>query len=222
MASNNLKQMGMKKYGFFIGIGLLLGMASAQAQTIPQLAEQIVLDTEKLASLKSILQDMYKAYAIINAGYTDIKNISQGTFNLHKAFLDALMAVSPAVQNYGRVVDIINAEYSIVAEYKAAYSQFSANGHFTVQELDYMNTVYTNLFNKSLSCLNELTMVITANQLRMADAERLRAIDRVYADITGQLSFLRTFNNNTSIQAIQRAREANDIRTLKSIYGITP
>jgi hypothetical protein len=210
----------MKKYGLLIGVGILLGSDVIQAQTIPQLAEQIVLDTEKLASLKSILQDMYKAYTIINAGYTDIKNISEGTFNLHKAFLDALMAVSPAVQNYGRVVDIINAEYSIVAEYKAAYSQFSADRHFTIQELDYMNTVYTNLFNRSLSCLNELAMVITANQLRMSDAERLRAIDRVYADITGQLSLLRTFNNNTSIQAIQRAREANDVGTLKSIYGI--
>jgi hypothetical protein len=210
----------MKKYCLLIGICLFVGSGAVQAQTIIQLAEQIVLDTEKLASLKSILQDMYKAYTIINVGYNDIKNISEGTFNLHKAFLDALMAVSPAVQNYGRVVDIINAEYSIVAEYKAAYSQFSADGHFTIQELDYINTVYTSLFNKSLSCLNELTMVITTNQLRMSDAERLRAIDRVYADITGQLSFLRTFNNTTSMQAIQRAREANDIGTLKSIYGI--
>jgi hypothetical protein len=216
-----MKKTNMKKYCLLIGMGLLLGAGDTQAQTIPQLVEQIVLDTEKLASLKSILQDMYKAYTIINAGYTDIKNISEGTFNLHKAFLDALLAVSPAVQNYGRVVDIINAEYAIVAEYKAAYSRFSADGHFTIQELDYMNTVYTNLFDQSLTCLNELTMVITANQLRMSDAERLRAIDRVYADITGQLSLLRTFNNNTSIQAIQRAREANDIGTLKSIYGIT-
>jgi hypothetical protein len=212
----------MKKSMVLIGMVLLLGPVATQAQTIPQLLEQIVLDTEKLASLKSILQDMYKAYTIIHTGYTDIKDISEGTFNLHKAFLDALMAVSPAVQNYGRVVDIVNAEYSIVSEYKAAYSKFSADGHFTIQELDYMNSVYTNLFNQSLNCLSELTMVITANQLRMSDAERLRAIDRVYTDITGQLSILRTFNNNTSIQAIQRAREANDVHTLKSIYGIQP
>ena len=212
----------MKKCILLIGIGLLLGPFVSEAQTIPQLLEQIVLDTEKLASLKSILQDMYKAYTIIHTGYNDIKEISEGTFNLHKAFLDALMTVSPAVQNYGRVVDIINAEYSIVSEYKAAYSKFSADGHFTIQELDYMNSVYTNLFNQSLTCLGEVTMVITANQLRMSDAERLRAIDRVYTDITGQLGLLRTFNNNASVQAIQRAREANDVSTLKSIYGITP
>jgi len=212
----------MKKSVVLIGMVLLLGPVASQAQTIPQLLEQIVLDTEKLASLKSILQDMYEAYTIIHTGYTDIKEISEGTFNLHKAFLDALLAVSPAVQNYSRVVEIINAEYSIVSEYKAAYSKFSADGHFTIQELDYMNSVYTNLFNQSLNCLSELAMVITANQLRMSDAERLRSIDRIYTDITGQLGLLRTFNNNTSIQAIQRAREANDVRTLKSIYGIQP
>ena len=212
----------MKKCILLIGIGLLLGPVVSEAQTIPQLLEQIVLDTEKLASLKSILQDMYKAYTIVHTGYNDIKEISEGTFNLHKAFLDALMTVSPVVQNYGRVVDIINAEYSIVSEYKAAYNKFSADGHFTIQELDYMGSVYTNLFNQSLTCLGELTMVITANQLRMSDAERLKAIDRVYTDITGQLGLLRTFNNNTSVQAIQRAREANDVSTLKSIYGITP
>jgi hypothetical protein len=68
--------------------------------------------------------------------------------------------------------------------------------------------------------IDELVMVITADQLRMSDAERMQAIDRVYADITGQLGFLRQFNTTTSVQAIQRLRESNDIITLKSIYGI--
>ena len=49
----------MKKCILLIGMGLLLGPVVSEAQTIPQLLEQIVLDTEKLASLKSILQDMY-------------------------------------------------------------------------------------------------------------------------------------------------------------------
>ena len=31
----------------------------------------------------------------------------QGNFNLHKAFLDGLMMVSPAVKKYKRVADII-------------------------------------------------------------------------------------------------------------------
>ena len=211
----------MKKHLITLVIGLILGIGNTHAQSIAQLTQQLVMDYEKLAQLKDILQDMYKAYTILDNGYTDIKNIVQGNFNLHKAFLDGLLAVSPAVKNYERVAGIINTEYTIVSEYKAAYKQFSADGHFTIRELDNMNTVYTNLFNRSLSCVNELVMVITANQLRMSDAERLQAIDRVYADITGQLRLLRTFNNSTSVQAVLRARAAGDIGTLKSIYGIS-
>jgi hypothetical protein len=64
-------------------------------------------------------------------------------------------------------------------------------------------------------------MVITDNELRMSDAERLKAIDGIYTDITGQLALLRTFNNSNSVQYMQRAKEAGDIQTLKSIYGIT-
>lgn len=210
----------MKKCIIALAIGLTLGIGHGKAQSIAQLAAQLALDIQKLQQMKLILQDMYQAYTILDKGYTDIQNIVRGNFNLHKAFLDGLLAVSPAVRNYQRVVDIINTEYTIVSEYKAAYGQFSGGGHFTIQELDYMNTVYTNLFNRSLTCLNELVMVITADQLRVSDAERLQAIDRVYGDITGQLRLLREFDNSVSVQAVQRAREAGDIGTLKSMYGI--
>jgi hypothetical protein len=210
----------MKKYAITLAIGLFLVIGNSNAQSIAQLVAQLALDVQKLGQMKDILQDMYQAYTILDKGYTDIQNIVQGNFNLHKAFLDGLLAVSPTVKNYQRVVDIINTEYTLVSEYKTAYGQFSSGGHFTIQELDYLNTVYTNLFNRSLTCLNELVMVITANQLRMSDAERLQAIDRVYGDITGQLRLLREFNNSTSVQAAMRAREANDIGTLKSMYGI--
>ena len=211
---------GAKKYLIALGVGLFISFGNARAQSIAQLIEQLVLDTEKLTELKAILQDMYKSYEIINNGYSDIRNIVQGNFNLHKVFLDGLLAVSPAVQNYSRVKSILNTEYSIVSEYKAGFARFSADGHFTIQELDYMNKLYSTLFTRSLNCVNELVMVLTADQLRMSDAERLQSIDRVYADITGQLRTLREFNNNTSLQAVQRAREAGDIGTLKSIYGI--
>jgi hypothetical protein len=119
-----------RKYGVVlvlaVSLSVILWPAKGRSQSIPQLIEELILDKEKLAELKTILQDMYKSYQIIDQGYSDIKNIAQGNFNLHKAFLDGLLAVSPTVRNYGRVADIINAEYSIVSEYKAAYSRFMA------------------------------------------------------------------------------------------------
>jgi hypothetical protein len=201
-------------------LGLLLATRPTRAQSVSDLLTQLVLDTQKLSELKGILRDMYTGYEVLNKGYTAIKNISEGNFNLHKVYLDGLLAISPAVQHYGRIVDILNAEYSIVSEYKAASNRLHSDGHFTSQELNYISDTWSALFRRSLKCIDELTMVITADQLRMSVALGLKAIDRVYSDITRQLSFLRQLNNNASIQAIQRNKEANDIGTLKSIYGM--
>ena len=88
-------------------------------------------------------------------------------------------------------------------------------------EIDYLSKVYTNLFKQSLSNLDELTIIITANKLRMSDDERLAAIDRIYNGIQDKLMFLRHFNNNTTILAVQRAREKNDAVTMEKIYGVT-
>lgn len=211
----------MKKRYVCIVLMLFLSSGAAKAQSIEQLTVQLYLDVQKLSELKSILNDMYQSYKILDQGYTDIKNIAEGNFNLHQAFLDALLAISPTVRNYARIADIISEEATIVREYKEAYSRFKTDGHFTVAELDYIGKLYSTIFNQSLKSIDELTMVVTANQLRMSDAERLAAIDRVYGDITGDLLFLRRFNNSTSVQAIQRARAAGDISTLQKIYGIT-
>src|SRR5258706_6035815 len=100
----------------------LLSFANARSQTIAQLVEQLSLDVQKLTQLKTILSDMYKDYEVIDKGYTDIRNIAAGNFNLHKAFLDGLLLVSPAVRDYPRIINILNAEYSFVTEYQAANS----------------------------------------------------------------------------------------------------
>ncbi len=211
----------MKKCCVALWFGLLLSAGSVKAQSIVQLTTQLVMDIEKLSELKDILQDMYKSYQIIDKGYTDIKNIVQGNFNLHQAFLDGLLAVSPAVKNYQKVVDIINAQEQIIKEYTTANSQFSKSNVFSSGEMAYMGRVYGNLFNLSLKDLDELAMVLTASQLRMSDNERLSAIDRIGKDMDDKLGFLRYFNSNTSVQGLQRTRDQNDIGTARSLYGIS-
>src|SRR5450755_4609388 len=110
--------------------------------------ERLILDIEKLSQLKSILSDLYKGYEILKTGYTTIKDISEGNFNLHKAFLDGLLAVSPVVQEYERVADIIDLQTRIVKEYKAALNRYRQNVHFNTDELEYIGNIYSNLVDK--------------------------------------------------------------------------
>ena len=199
----------------FLGI-LPVFRASAQADEIAQL----ILNIEKLAQFKQILSDMKKGYEILSGGYNTIKNISEGNFSLHKAFLDGLMEVSPTVRNYRRVADITNYQIILVKEYRKAYERFQQDNNFNADELAYLGRVYDNLFKESLRNLDELLTVITAGKARMSDDERLQAIDRIYADMQDKLTFLRHFNNNTTILAVQRAKERNDAQTIRKIYGL--
>ena len=138
-----------------------------------QEVQQLLLNLEKLAQFKKILNNMYTGYKVLYKGYTTIKDISEGNFDLHRNFLDGLLQVSPAVRKYKRISDIVSYQLRIVKEYKSAFNQFKQDKHFTSDEIDYLGKVHGNLFDASLKSLDELAIVITAGKLRMSDDERL-------------------------------------------------
>ncbi len=202
-----------------LSIGLMIPQKS-KAQSVADCIQQLVLDYHKLSGLKSILSQMYHGYEIVSKGYHAVQDVSKGNFSLHEAFLDGLMIVSPAVRQYPRVADIINDQAMILSEYHSAWTLFRGNGHFNPDEIGYMMEVYNHLISASLKNIDDLSMILTDSRLRMSDAERLAAIDRIYTGGHGQLSFLRGFNDRTYRLAVQRAREANDQQNLKMLYGI--
>jgi hypothetical protein len=204
----------MKKILFILILCPALSFGQSQE------AKQLLLDVEKLAQLKLMLSHMKTGYQILQKGYTSIKNISKGNFDLHKDFLDGLLQISPAVRKYKKVAEIIDFQLKIVKEYKAAFNEFKGCKRFTVEEIDYMGKVYGNLFNESLKTLEDLAMVITAGKLRMSDDERLKAIDKIYDDVFDQYSFLNEFNNSTALLSVQRDNEQREIDLMRKIHGI--
>jgi len=211
----------MKRSVFFLlmcGIGLCFnGKASAQAQEL----EELALDIEKLAQFKQILSDLEKGYEILEGGYNTIKNISQGIFSLHKAFLDGLFVISPAVAKYKKIVTVTENQLQLIKEYKRAYKRFQNDGNFNPDEIEYIGKVYGNLVDESARNLESLLNVITANKLRMSDDERLKEIDLIDEEMQNKLSFLRYFNNNTTVLSLQRTRERNDLNTIRSLHGVS-
>ena len=208
----------MKKILFALFLMLKCSQGISQSDE----AQQLLLNVEKLTQLKKILNDMYKGYKIVSKGYNTIKDISEGNFDLHKTFLDGLMEISPAVKKYKRIVDIISLQSLLVKEYKNAFNRFKKSNLFNLKETEYMGSVYKNLFDKSLQNLDELLMVITANQLRMSDDERIAAIDTIYDSIEDQFSFLQDFNTSTQYLSLQRKSEQVEIEMSRRIHGYTP
>lgn len=206
----------MKKILVIIVLSISSYKANAQAQEL----EQLALNIEKLAQFKRILTDLKKAYEILYGGYTTIKNISEGNFNLHQTFLDGLLKASPAVQKYKKIADIIRLQLRLVKEYKTAFNRFKNNNWFRPEEIDYISKVYSNLFTKSLQHLDDLVTVLTANQLRMSDDERLSRIDQIFTGMQDKVIYLRHFNSSTSILGIQRSREKADIEVIQKLHDV--
>lgn len=182
--------------------------------------QQLILNWEKLKQFEEILDNMYKGYKILDKGYRTIRDISQGNYSIHQAFLDGLMAVNPSIRNYKRIPLIINYQKLLLKEYKRAYSRFKQDPNFKLEELEYLASVYKFLFDASVRNLEDLTMIITATKLRMSDDERMQNIDRIFYDMENKVTFLRYFNNNTQLLAVQRARSRNDVRTMQQLYGL--
>jgi hypothetical protein len=180
-------------------------------------AQQLLLNVEKLSQLKNILKDMKKGYSVISTGYNAVKNISKGNFSIHEVFIDGLMLVSPEVRKYRRVADIISYQKDILSEYKRALKQFRSADVFNATELSYLANVYASLFSQSLDNMDELTMVITANNLRMNDEERLKAIDRIFGDTSDKLTFLRSFNREARLLMQQRSAARTDLKGMKGL-----
>ena len=182
--------------------------------------QQLLLNVEKLSQFKKILQNMYDGYKILYTGYTKIKDVSEGNFNIHNTFLDGLFLVSPGVRKYKKIADIINYQVRIVNDSKAALKQFQNDKQFTVQEVNYIGDIYKKLLQQGLKSTEELLMVITARKLRMTDDDRLKAIDRIYVSIEDQFFFLKDFNSNTAMLSLQRKSAHAEIEMSKTISRI--
>lgn len=195
---------------------IIPNMASAQSQEL----QQLILDVEKLTQFKNILNDMKTGYQIYSKGYGLVSNLSKGNFSLHDLYLGSLMAINPSIKNYGRVAEIIGMQVSLIGEYKSAIYRFRNSGVFNGTELAYMENVYSRLLKESLDDLTELTHLITANELRMSDAERIEGIDRLFAKGADKLQFLRTFNRQGTLLAVQRSKDLADSRTMKQVFNI--
>jgi hypothetical protein len=209
------------KIGITCSVMVLSLFKAAPSHAQAQEMQQLILNIEKLTQMKGILSDMKTGYQIYQQGYGTISSLSKGNFDLHNIYITGLMSVSPSVRNYGRIAEILTMEASLISEYKRESSLFQQSGTFTVSELSYMSDVYTRLVSETLDNIEELANIITANKLRMSDAERIKAIDRIYGTSSDKLQFLRSFNNQGVSLSLQRSKDAADTQTLKQLYGIT-
>ena len=203
----------------FLFVALFVSACCTESKAQSYEAQQLLLDWTKLSQLKGILKDMKEGYQVVSKGYSTIRNISKGNFNLHEAFLDGLSLVSPTVRKYWKIPQIIDSQLELVKEYKSAFSRCQNSNLLNPDELVYLGEVYGNLFNQSIQDLSDLTTLLTPNKTRMSDDERLSGIDKVYNNMQDKLQFLRSFDNRNSVLLLQRTEAQQETRQMNQLLG---
>lgn len=197
---------------------LLTGSSHAQGFDV----QQLILDIQKLSTLKSILTNMQQGYQELDRDYSAVRDVAHGNFNLHKAFLDGLLAVSPAVQNYQRAADIVALQAGLLAKYKAAWTFFQQQRGLKPAELTLIAGTFASLLKDSFNDLADLDKVLTPGTIRATDAERLRQIDSIYDSMNRRVAFIEQFNNSTALLAAQRQGVNSENGTVQNLHGINP
>lgn len=213
----------MKRILLLATVGLFAFLSSTAQiadEWLNQKATQKKYLLQQIAALKVYLGHAKKGYNIVTSGVNTIRNIKNGDLNLHRDFFNRLKNVNPAIRKYAKVTDIIAYQVKIVKQTKITIQQIRETKQFTEAELDYSKQVFDNLLDECMKTVEELILVTTSGKLEMKDDERLKRIDRLYADVQDKYSFACSFSEDMGLLAVQRLGEQMEINRSKLINGI--
>lgn len=212
----------MKKL-FQIGFALFV-VTSVRAQTLQEWTQQkktqIKYLLQQIAANKIYIAYLQKGYSIANRGLTTIREIKSGDFDLHYNFLSSLKAVNPTIKNAGKVVGIIALQIKIIRESKQAAERIREMNQFIPEEINYCSKVFDNLLEDCLKNTDELFMIISWGDLTMTDDERMKRIDKLYANMQSKYGFCASFSNEMSLLAIQRLNEQIEVNQSKILNDL--
>lgn len=175
---------------------------------------------QRIALLQVYLDYVKKGYNIVKDGLGTINKIKNGEFGLHDAYFKSLKNVSPAIRKYARVAQTFDLQGKILSAAESASRQAGKCGQFSASELSYMSKVYNNLTDETGKDIKLLTHMITGGDLSMKDAERLKAVDKLFLTVQDKFQFLLGFNKDMRTLAIHRIRERGNIEVSKKLNNL--
>jgi hypothetical protein len=191
-------------------------------ETVGRVIRAIDLQVQRLQNQTIWLQNAQKALEnqLSKLKLTEISDWSQKQQDLYKGYYDELWQVKSVITYYERIKDMTKKQAALASQYNHAWNLLKQDQHFSADELKYMGSVYSGILQESVKNLDEILVVINSFKTQMSDAKRLELVDKAADRINTNCSDLKQFNNQNYVLSIQRAKDANEIETLKRYYGI--
>lgn len=171
---------------------------------------------QQIAALEVYTSYLKKGYEITGSGLQTIKDLSNGEFSLHNAFITGLKAVSPVIKNNVKVAEIIKIQIMI----GKVFSGIRSDPNLSPASQLYIREVRDNLWEECLKNLEELLMIITSAKVEMSDDQRMERLDKIYRSMQDKSAFARSFADEVALFIRQKELEKKSIEQLSNSYGI--
>lgn len=193
-----------------------LTQAQTFAEWFSQKKTQIKYLTQQIAALEQYGSYVKQGYQIAQGGWGGIGNWVKGEFDLHSAYYSSLRTVNPAIKNDPKADSIVTYAQLISQQFD------QLNGLLSLDEdtRSYIGRVKTAVLTETDKDIAELQMVMADGKAQLTDDERIKRLDAIYERVKDKLVFSSSFCDDVRMLIVQRNNSLNDIKTLKSIYGI--
>lgn len=213
----------MKKLLIVILLIICVGHHS-QAQTFEEWFNQKNTQrkylVQQVGALQVYIGYLKKGYKIAKDGLNTVSGFTKGEWDLHTDFISSLKSVNPEVRRYVRVADIISIQVKIVQNYNRTSRRLKASDALSGDELNYIDKVFKALLEDCEESLDELITLTTDGNLEMKDDERIKRIDRLYAEMLDKFTFSQGFSDDAKSLAVSRLKDKNDVKTSRALQGI--
>jgi hypothetical protein len=191
-------------------------------ETVGRVIRAIDLEVQRMQNQTIWLQDAQKTLenTLSKLKLNEIADWTQKQKDLYGSYFNELWQIKSVIATYERIHDVTEKQKDLVSSYNRAWGQLRQDKHFSAEELDYMGKVYAGLLQESIRNMDQLLMVVVPAKTQMSDAERLQLINEAADGVDRNYGDLQQFNGKNIEMSLQRAKDENEVETLKRYYGI--
>lgn len=169
---------------------------------------------QQIAALQLYLGYAQKGYELAGSGLGLVRDIRNGEFSLHQAFISSLKRVSPLIGNHTKVREIIACQLGIIR----VFSGIRDKERLPVSSRQYVSEVKNHLFEQCLKDLGELLLVVSSGKVEMNEAQRLERLEKIYSALVDKYAFARDFVLQVEGLISGRIKEQEAMGDLRKLY----
>jgi len=191
-------------------------------QTVGRVIRAIDLKVQRMQNKTIWLQNAQKLLEneLSKLKLAEIARWSGQQQQLYSDYYTELRQVKSFIVFYQRIKDLSVKQAGLVSQYKQYRSRFQRDPHFTTAELSQMERVYAGILEASVKNLDEIMLAVQPGATQMSDEQRLERITQAGDRLDENYSDLMQFNTQNALLSLQRARDEQEVFTLRKYYGL--